>query len=80
MISVLPPVGYAVGWDVGAWNCDKNPNSRDALVVLDEAGQCAGKPWRGNLRTHINAAADTTGSRQCCWRSAACRRVIPPSR
>lgn len=24
-----------IGWDVGAWNCDKNPISRDALVVLD---------------------------------------------
>ena len=24
-----------IGWDVGGWNCDKNPASRDALVVLD---------------------------------------------
>ena len=27
---------YYVGWDVGAWYCDKNAHSRDAIVVLDE--------------------------------------------
>ena len=27
-----------IGWDVGGWNCDKNPTSRDALVVLHAAG------------------------------------------
>ena len=27
---------YYVGWDVGAWNCDKNAHSRDAIVVLNE--------------------------------------------
>lgn len=45
-----------VGWDVGGWNCDKNQNSRDALVVLDHTGQCIGQPWRGNLRETINSA------------------------
>ena len=45
-----------IGWDVGGWNCDKNPNSRDALVVLDAAGTRIGQPWRGNLRQTINAA------------------------
>lgn len=48
-----------IGWDVGGWNCDKNPNSRDALVVLDGTGARIGQPWRGNLRLTINAA--TTG-------------------
>lgn len=42
-----------VGWDVGAWNCDRNPASRDALVAL-EAGvsgpAIVGQPWRGNVR------------------------------
>lgn len=43
-----------IGWDVGGWNCDKNPNSRDALVVLDAEGARIGQPWRGNLRTTLN--------------------------
>jgi len=46
-----------IGWDVGGWNCDKNPASRDALVVLDALHQLIGKPWRGNLRSCINQAA-----------------------
>jgi hypothetical protein len=45
-----------IGWDVGGWNCDKNPTSRDALVVLNAAGEKLGQPWRGNLRQTINAA------------------------
>ena len=44
-----------LGWDVGGWNCDRNPNSRDALVALDQGGQRIGQPWRGNLRQTINA-------------------------
>ncbi len=48
-----------IGWDVGAWNCDKNPNSRDALVVLDSQRKLMGKPWRGSLRGLINQSADT---------------------
>lgn len=48
-----------IGWDVGAWNCDKNPSSRDALVVLDSQGKLVGKPWRGSLRRLINQSADT---------------------
>ena len=49
-----------IGWDVGGWNCDKNPTSRDALIVLGHAGECIGRPWRGNLRTTINTAASTS--------------------
>jgi hypothetical protein len=49
-----------IGWDVGGWNCDKNPNSRDALVVLNGGGARVGQPWRGNLRQTLNAAI--TGS------------------
>lgn len=29
---------YFVGWDVGAWYCDKNSNSRDAICVYDQNG------------------------------------------
>ncbi len=43
-----------IGWDVGGWNCDKNPRSRDALVVLDAHRNLLGIPWRGNLRKAIN--------------------------
>lgn len=28
---------HFIGWDVGAWDCDKNSNSRDAILILDEA-------------------------------------------
>jgi hypothetical protein len=50
---------FFIGWDVGGWNCDKNPNSRDAIVVLDESRHLVGKPWRGNLRQTINGSHDT---------------------
>lgn len=47
-----------IGWDVGGWDCDRNPRSRDALVVLDVGRQVVGRPWRGNLRLIINEASD----------------------
>jgi hypothetical protein len=49
---------YAIGWDVGGWNCDRNPHSRDAIVILDGNGTLAGTPWRGNLRALINESVD----------------------
>ena len=51
---------YFIGWDVGAWNCDRNPRSRDAIVILDSQLAVVGRPWRGNLRSSINEA--TTAS------------------
>jgi hypothetical protein len=48
-----------IGWDVGGWNCDYNPKSRDALVILDEDRTLLGVPWRGNLRTTINQSTST---------------------
>lgn len=50
---------HYIGWDVGGWNCDKNGKSRDALVILDAELSIVGKPWRGNLRSAINEAADS---------------------
>ncbi len=47
--------GY-LGWDVGAWHCQRG-DSRDALVLLgDEGGALrrVGRPWRGNLRERFN--------------------------
>jgi predicted nuclease with RNAse H fold len=48
------PQQFFIGWDVGGWNCDKNRESRDALVILDAQGHLIGKAWRGNLRKAIN--------------------------
>ena len=48
-----------IGWDGGAWNCDKNPNSRDALVVIDSQRKLLGRPWRGSLRRLINQSVNT---------------------
>lgn len=52
---------YAIGWDVGGWNCDRNATSRDALVILDPHRALVGKPWRGSLRRVINESASTPG-------------------
>jgi hypothetical protein len=48
-----------VGWDVGGWNCDNNPSSRDAIVILDSELTMLGKAWRGNLRDCLNQSAST---------------------
>lgn len=50
------PDQFFIGWDVGGWNCDKNRESRDAIVILDADQQIVGTPWRGNLRVTINEA------------------------
>lgn len=54
-----PANSFFIGWDVGGWNCDKNANSRDSIVILDSALVIVGKPWRGNLRPFINEAKST---------------------
>ncbi len=47
---------HYLGWDVGGWNCEKNPNSRDALCVLRDSGslEVVGSITRANLRDTIN--------------------------
>ena len=60
-MTSFPPPAIFIGWDVGGWNGDKNPASRDAVVILDAALTVVGRPWRGNLRKHINAATGTAG-------------------
>lgn len=57
MQSTAP--SFFIGWDVGAWNCDKNRKSRDAIVILDEQLAIVGEPWHGNLRKAIAGAATT---------------------
>ena len=59
-MSAAGPLKLFVGWDVGGWHCDKNANSRDALVVTGlRNGEVVveGKPWRGNLRSVLMAEA-----------------------
>ncbi len=71
------PDAYYIGWDVGGWNCDKNPNSRDALCILNGERDLVGQPWRGNLRQAINQSADTS-----TWLAklfALCRAPVPVS-
>ena len=56
MSTGMQAPAFFIGWDVGGWNCDKNGESRDAIVILDAGLAIVGKPWRGNLRKSINAA------------------------
>lgn len=51
---------WLIGWDVGGWNCDKNQNNRDAIVILDTNHEIVGSPWRGNLRECINGCLMST--------------------
>ncbi len=51
--------GWSIGWDVGAWHCDRNQKSRDAIVILNESMNLTGVPWRGNVRSVIAASRDT---------------------
>ncbi|WP_188051103.1 hypothetical protein [Flavobacterium sp. GP15] len=49
---------YYIGWDVGAWNCDKNRSSRDAIVIIKPDGTFVyGK--RNNVREWLNTAKTT---------------------
>ena len=60
MVATMQATKYNIGWDVRGWNCDKNPRSRDAIVILDSDRRIHGAPWRGNLREQINRANTTS--------------------
>jgi hypothetical protein len=60
-MNSVPPPAFFIGWDVGGWNCDYNPASRDAIVILDTALTIVGRPRRSKLRKHLDAATDTRG-------------------
>lgn len=53
------PRHYSIGWDVGAWHCDDNKLSKDAIAILDANRRLVGTPWRGNLRQTITESKDT---------------------
>jgi hypothetical protein len=78
MSSELQAPAYFVGWDVGGWNCDRNGESRDAIVILDASLAIVGKPWRGNLRASINAAKTSVGWVQALF--VLCGAVPPPTK
>ena len=61
MKSEAKALPFFIGWDVGGWNCGNNPNSRDAIVILDNNLVIVGQPWRGNLRVCIATAVTTSG-------------------
>lgn len=50
---------FYIGWDVGAWNCDKNPISRDAIIILDGDSKIVGQ-WRNNLTYAINDSTNAS--------------------
>lgn len=59
MSGTTQPQAFFIGWDVGGWNCDRNRESRDALVILDAERHLVGRAWRGNLRKAINTATNS---------------------
>jgi hypothetical protein len=64
---------FHIGWDVGAWNCDRNKESRDALVILADhgigkpqrAGACAGLNLRSELNDQFGCGLITAFLRRC---------------
>lgn len=66
---------FYIGWDVGGWNCDKNANSRDAIVILDSTLNIVGEPWRGNLRVDINRATSAREWLELLFQR--CNAVVP---
>lgn len=68
---------YYIGWDVGGWNCDRNANSRDAIVILDDDLSVIGSLWRGNLRDAINSAESSRHWKNALF--ALCGKVLPES-
>lgn len=66
---------FYIGWDVGGWNCDRNRDSRDAIVILDSNLNLVGEPWRGNLRVDINGA--TSVQEWLALLFQRCKAVVP---
>jgi hypothetical protein len=58
----------AVGWDVGAWHCDRPTGSQDALVVKDGAERDIGARWRGNLTASLQTATTSSEFIGEVWR------------
>lgn len=76
MSMTLNHTAFYIGWDVGGWNCDHNPRSRDAIVILDADLHPVGTVWRGNLREAINSSATASDWVRALFRE--CRAKCPP--
>ena len=63
MKSDAKSLSFFIGWDVGGWNCDNIPNSRDAIVILDNNLVIVGQPWWGNLWMFIRGCLSAKSSR-----------------
>ncbi|HBA88583.1 MAG TPA: hypothetical protein DCZ75_11565 [Geobacter sp.] len=74
-MTTITPESFYIGWDVGGWNCDRNKESRDAIVILDLNLDVVGDPWRGNLRVDINKA--TTAEEWLSILFQRCKTVVP---
>ena len=49
---------YYIGWDVGAWNCDTNQKSRDAIVIISPDNKIV-YGNRNNIKDWLNTAKTT---------------------
>ena len=76
MSTGMQAPAFFIGWDVGGWNCDKNGESRDAIVILDAGLAIVGTPWRGNLRKSINASTTSRAWVEALF--ALCGAAPPP--
>jgi hypothetical protein len=73
-----------IGWDVGAWNCDRNKASRDAVVVVSDSengglqfcGGVAALNLRPELNTCLGSALIDGFLRRCSVLSCLPVRVI----
>jgi hypothetical protein len=78
MSPVSNSASYYLAPDMGAWNCDRNGKSRDALVILDSACNIVGVPWRKNLRDDINRATSTREWLAFLFSNCGVVPVVPP--
>ena len=49
MSTGMQAPAFFIGWDVGGWNCDKNGESRDAIVILDADAKNSKGPYAAIL-------------------------------
>jgi len=53
---------FLIRWHVGGPNCDKNQESRDAIVILDSQRTLVGTPWFKNGLTQLCAVKAMIGT------------------
>lgn len=53
MKSDAKSLSFFIGWDVGGWNCDNNPNSRDATGEQRAVSDLA---WPNGIQEELSQA------------------------